>query len=83
MGLLDRLGEHADTVVFEKLPRETDRLGIGILKLFLGESEKYPRGHRMSITPISGPKMGVPPARRGFPRLVPTIFTTIATRCEV
>ena len=32
-------------------------LGIGILKAIFGQSEKYRRGRRMSITPVSGLKM--------------------------
>ena len=36
-----------------RLIRKINLAGIGILKAILGESEKYRRGSRMSITPVS------------------------------
>ena len=42
-------------------------MGIGILKASLGQSEKYRRGSRMSITPVSVLKMREAGCEKGFP----------------
>ena len=42
-------------------------MGIGILKAIFGQSEKYPSGSRMSITPVSGLKMRAAGCEKGLP----------------
>ncbi len=41
-------------------------MGIGILKAIFGQSEKYPSGSRMSITPVSGLKMRAADCEKGL-----------------